>query len=102
MERITVLYKEASALRVLAGRSEMQPIRGQLLSLAARCEMLAKSMEENQQAAAELLELLLVHFGGRLSQVAVGASQLREGAQRKQPSTIDAPAVPFRCLGTTW
>ena len=47
MERITVLYKEASALRVLAGRSEMQPIRGQLLGLAARCEMLAKSMEEN-------------------------------------------------------
>ena len=78
MERITVLYKEASALRALAGRSEMQPIRGQLLGLAARCEMLAKSMEENQQAAAELLELFLVHVSSRLSQVAVGASQLRQ------------------------
>ena len=51
MERIIRLYQEASALRVLAGRMEMQPIRDQLLDLAGRCERLAKSMEENPQHA---------------------------------------------------
>jgi len=54
MGRITVLYKEASALRVLAGRSEMQPIRGQLLGLAARCERLAKWMQEEESLTADL------------------------------------------------
>ena len=47
----TALYKEASALRVLAGRIQMQPIRDKLLDLAARCETLAKSMVGSQQAA---------------------------------------------------
>jgi len=51
MERITVLYKEASALRVLARRSDMLPIRGRVLLLAARCENLARWMEENPEAA---------------------------------------------------
>jgi hypothetical protein len=43
MERVTNLYKEASALRVLAARIDMQPIRDRLLDLAARCEYLAKT-----------------------------------------------------------
>jgi hypothetical protein len=51
MERVTILYHEASALRALAGRFEMQPIRDQLLDLAARCERMAKSMEQNPQDA---------------------------------------------------
>jgi hypothetical protein len=51
MERVTALYEEASALRVLAGRIDMQPIRDQLLGLAARCEKLAKWMKENPQDA---------------------------------------------------
>ena len=50
MERVTTLYKEASALRVLARRSEMLPIRDQLLGLALRCEYLAQWMEENPEA----------------------------------------------------
>jgi hypothetical protein len=49
MERVTSLYQEASALRVLAGRSDMQPIRDQLLGLAARCEQMAKSIAENPE-----------------------------------------------------
>ena len=51
MERISALYNEASALRVLAWRFEMLPLRDRVLDLAARCEMLAKSMEESLQAA---------------------------------------------------
>ena len=51
MERLPMLYREASALRALAGRFDMQPIRDQLLDLAARCEKLAKSLKENQQHA---------------------------------------------------
>jgi len=51
MERITKLYQEARALRVLARRSDMQPIRDQLLDLAARYERLAKRMEENTQVS---------------------------------------------------
>jgi hypothetical protein len=47
MERLTKLYNEAWALRALARRSEMLPIREQLLALAARCENLAKWMQEN-------------------------------------------------------
>jgi hypothetical protein len=49
MERVTSLYHEAPALRVLAGRSDMQPIRDQLLGLAARCEQMAKSIAENPE-----------------------------------------------------
>ena len=51
MERVTALYSEASALRVLADRVDMLPIRDQLLDLAARCEQLAKSMEADLQDA---------------------------------------------------
>ncbi len=47
MGRIITLRKEASALRALALRIDMQPLRDQLLDLASRCEELAKSMEEN-------------------------------------------------------
>jgi len=45
MERIITLRKEASALRALAERIDLAPIRDRLLDLAARCEVLAKSME---------------------------------------------------------
>ncbi len=55
MERVTNLYKEASALRALARRSEMLPIRDQLLGLALRCEYLAQCMEESPEAA-DLME----------------------------------------------
>ena len=51
MERVAILYHDASALRVLAGRIDMQPIRDQLLGLAARCEKLAKWMKENPPGA---------------------------------------------------
>ena len=51
MERITKLYQEAWALRVLARRSDMQPLRDELLALAERCETLAKWMQENPQDA---------------------------------------------------
>jgi hypothetical protein len=47
MERITMLHQEAWALRGLARHSDMLPIRDQLLDLAARCENLAKWMQEN-------------------------------------------------------
>jgi hypothetical protein len=51
MERLIMLRKEAAALRALALRVDMQPLRDQLLDLALRCEELAKSMEENPPAA---------------------------------------------------
>jgi hypothetical protein len=51
MERVTALYSEASALRELAERIDMLPIRDQLLDLAARYEQLAKSMEADLQDA---------------------------------------------------
>ncbi len=54
MERVTVLHKEASALRALAGRFEMQPLKDALLDLAARCDVLAKSMGESAAAVSEL------------------------------------------------
>jgi hypothetical protein len=49
MERVTKLYLEASALRALAERMDMLPIRDQLLGLAARCEQMAKSIAENPE-----------------------------------------------------
>ena len=51
MEQVTKLIQEASELRGLADRSEMQPIRDQLLGLAMRCQCLAKWLEENWPAA---------------------------------------------------
>ena len=50
MERITMLYQEAWALRGLARRSDMLPLRDELLDLAERCEKLAKWMEETRGA----------------------------------------------------
>jgi len=41
MERIIALRQEATALRALAERTDLAPIRDQLLDLAARCEALA-------------------------------------------------------------
>ena len=51
MERAAILREQASILRALAESFDIQPIRDQLLGLAARCEELAKSMEENPQSA---------------------------------------------------
>jgi len=51
MERITVLREQASVLRALAGSFDVKEIRDQLLDLAARCEEMVKSLEENPQAA---------------------------------------------------
>jgi hypothetical protein len=51
MERVTKLYLEASALRALAERMDMLPIREQLLYLAMRCEKLAKRMEADPEWA---------------------------------------------------
>jgi hypothetical protein len=51
MERLTKLYNEAWALRALARRSDMLPIRDQLLALAAGCETFAKWIEEIPPAA---------------------------------------------------
>ena len=62
MERITKLYQEAWALRVLARRSDMQPLRDELLDLAERCEKLAKWMEENPQDADLGQEEVLADF----------------------------------------
>jgi hypothetical protein len=62
MERITKLYQEAWSLRVLARRSDMQPLRDELLALAARCERLAKWMEENPQDADLGQEEVLADF----------------------------------------
>ena len=42
---IIALRQEASALRALAERIDLAPIRDRLLELAARCEVLAESME---------------------------------------------------------
>ena len=49
--RVRMLREQAAVLRKLAGSFDIQPIRDQLLNLAACCEELAKSMEENPQAA---------------------------------------------------
>jgi len=50
MERIAVLREQAALLRTLAFSFDIQEIQDQLLDLAARCDELAKSMEENSQA----------------------------------------------------
>jgi hypothetical protein len=51
MERVAMLREQASILRKLAGSFDIQSIRDRLLDLAARCEELARSMEENSRAA---------------------------------------------------
>jgi hypothetical protein len=49
MERVTTLREQASVLRTLASSFDIQTIRDQLLDLATRCDMLAKSLEENPE-----------------------------------------------------
>jgi hypothetical protein len=51
MERVTILRQQAAALRTLARSFDIQTIRDQLLDITVHCEELAKSMEENPQAA---------------------------------------------------
>jgi hypothetical protein len=51
MERVAMLHEQASMLRTVAGTFDVQPIRDQLLDIAARCEELAKSNEQKPQAA---------------------------------------------------
>jgi hypothetical protein len=51
MERIVVLREQAALLRTLAFSFDIQEIQDQLLDLAARCDELAKSMEERRQGA---------------------------------------------------
>jgi len=51
MERIARLHEQASVLQMLAGSFDIQTIRDQLLELAARCDQLADSMEQNPQSA---------------------------------------------------
>ena len=60
MERIRTLREQASVLRALAGSFDIQPIRNQLLDLAARCEELAQSME-NLEAVPKLARKQLVN-----------------------------------------
>jgi len=49
MERIASLREQESVLRTLAGSFDIQTIRDQLVDLASRCDMLAKSLEENPE-----------------------------------------------------
>jgi len=49
MRRITILREQTSILRSLANSFDVLSIRNQLLDLAARCDEMAKSMEENPQ-----------------------------------------------------
>lgn len=51
MERITILREQASVLRALAASFDIPTMRDRLLELAARCDALARSLEENPQAA---------------------------------------------------
>lgn len=51
MERIAILHEQAAVLRALAGSFEVETMRDQLLDLAARCDDMAKALEENAGAA---------------------------------------------------
>jgi hypothetical protein len=72
MERIITLRKEASALRALAERIDLAPIRDQLLDLAARCEVRAKSMQSLEAPPEEWR-------GGRMPADGPPAEPQREG-----------------------
>jgi hypothetical protein len=52
MERITMLRQQAAILRTLASSFDIERIRDQLLDIAARCDELATTLEENPPAAA--------------------------------------------------
>ena len=51
MERIATLREQASVLRALARSFDIPAMRDQLLDIAARCEALARSIEENLPSA---------------------------------------------------
>jgi len=51
VERITLLREQAAVLRTLATSFDVLNIRDQLVDIAARCEAMAKSIEENPQGA---------------------------------------------------
>jgi len=51
VERIILLREQASVLRTLATSFDVLNIRDQLLDIAARCEEMVKSIEENPQGA---------------------------------------------------
>lgn len=51
MERIATLREQAAILRTLASSFDIETIRGQLLELALQVDELAKSIEENPEAA---------------------------------------------------
>ena len=51
MERVDVLREQAAILRSLASSFDDQAIRDQFLELAARCDEMAKKLEENPKAA---------------------------------------------------
>jgi hypothetical protein len=55
MERITILREQASVLRLLAGSFDIPAMRDQLLDIAARCEALARTIEQSlRQAEADV------------------------------------------------
>lgn len=51
MERITRLREQAAILRSLASSFDIETIRRQLVDIATHCELLAKSMEDDPDAA---------------------------------------------------
>jgi len=51
MERIAILREQASVLRALATSFDIPLMRDQLLEIAARCDAIARSLEENAQSA---------------------------------------------------
>jgi hypothetical protein len=55
MERIAILREQASVLRLLAGSFDIPAMRDQLLDIAARCEALARTIEQSlRQAEADV------------------------------------------------
>jgi hypothetical protein len=51
MERIATLREQASVLRALARSFDIPAMRDQLLDIAARCDALARSIEQNLPSA---------------------------------------------------
>ena len=51
MERIAILREQASVLRALAASFDIPLMRDQLLEIAARCDAIARSLEEHPQSA---------------------------------------------------
>jgi hypothetical protein len=55
MTRLGMLREQAAILRSLAATVEIPKIRAELLDLAARCDVLAKELEDNPPAKKEKL-----------------------------------------------